>query len=87
MLTVCPNWISFFSMGLVWLSLRIKLFRSKMSLVCGRDKIKLDAWTCKSMLSFVKMKTHKKLGSVVASFGLVWFIAWFVLFDPCPHYI
>ena len=44
-------------------TLRIKLFRTKMSLVLQKDKIKLDAWVCKSMLSFVKMKTHKRLGS------------------------
>ena len=44
--------------------LRIKLFRHKMSLVCQKDRIKVDAWTAKSMLSFIKMKTHKNLGSV-----------------------
>ena len=43
---------------------RIKLFRHKMSLVCQKDRIKVDAWTAKSMLSFIKMKTHKNLGSV-----------------------
>lgn len=45
---------------------RIKLFRSKMNLIPQKDKVKLDAWTAKSMLSFVKMKTHKNLGSHVA---------------------
>ena len=49
--------------------IRIKLFRNKMSLIPQKDKVKLDAWTTKSMLSFVKMKTHKNLGSHVA---LVW---------------
>ena len=46
--------------------LRIKLFRTKLHLVPQKEKVKLDAWTVKSMLSFVKMKTHKKLGSVVS---------------------
>lgn len=50
-------------------TLRIKLFRMKMNLVGQRDKIKLDSWTCKSMLSFIKMKTHKNLGSVVSCSG------------------
>ena len=36
-----------------------------MSLIPQKDKVKLDAWTTKSMLSFVKMKTHKNLGSHV----------------------
>ena len=34
-----------------------------MNLVPQKDKVKIDAWTCKSMLSFIKMKTHKKLPS------------------------
>ena len=45
---------------------RIKTLRTKMNLVPQKDKVKLDAWTCKSMLSFVKMKTHKDLGSHVS---------------------
>ena len=45
---------------------RIKLFRSKMHLIPQKDKVKLDAWTAKSMLSFIKMRTHKNLGSHVA---------------------
>lgn len=49
-------------------ALRIKVYRSKMSLVPSKEKVRLDAWTCKSMCSFVKMKTHKKLGSVVSRF-------------------
>ena len=44
--------------------LRIKLFRIKMNLVPQKDKVKLDAWCCKSMLSFIKGKTNKNLGSV-----------------------
>ncbi|CAK9032793.1 unnamed protein product [Durusdinium trenchii] len=43
--------------------LKIKLFRTKMNLIPQKDKVKLDAWTCKSLLSFVKMKTRKHLGS------------------------
>lgn len=43
--------------------LRIKTFRLKLSLVPDKDRVRLDAWTCKSMLSFIKMKTHKRLGS------------------------
>ena len=50
--------------------LRIRLFRMKMSLVCQKDKIRLDCWTLKSMLSFVKMKTHKRLGSKVSCFRI-----------------
>ena len=50
---------------------RIKIFRNKMSLVCQKDKIKLDAWTCKSMLSFIKMKTHKNLGSADSRLDLL----------------
>ena len=42
---------------------RIKVFRNKLSLIPQKDKVKLDAWTCKSFLSFIKMKTHKRLGS------------------------
>lgn len=45
---------------------RIKVFRSKMHLIPNKDMVKCDAWTCKSFLSFVKMKTHKKLGSAVS---------------------
>jgi hypothetical protein len=37
-----------------------------MNLIPNKDKVRLDAWTAKSMLSFVKMKTHKDLGSHVA---------------------
>lgn len=47
---------------------KIKLFRHKLHLVPQKDKLKLDAWTVKSMLSFIKMKTHKKLGSVESWF-------------------
>lgn len=47
-------------------NLRIKLFRTKMNLIPQKDKVKLDAWTCKSLLSFVKMKTRKHLGSKVS---------------------
>lgn len=36
-----------------------------MNLVPQKDKVKLDAWCCKSMLSFIKGKTNKNLGSVV----------------------
>ena len=45
---------------------RIKLYRSKMSLVPSKDMIKLDSWVCKSFLSFIMMKTHKHLGSQAA---------------------
>ena len=65
---------------------RIKLFRHKMSLVCQKDRIKLDAWTAKSMLSFIKMKTHKNLGSVDSWMDLVvrrfWNLVGFI-----PNYI
>ena len=50
--------------------LRIRLFRTKMNLVCQKEKIKLDCWTLKSMLNFVKMKTHKRLGSKVSCFRI-----------------
>ena len=45
---------------------RIKLLRSKMNLVPQKDKVRLDSWCCKSMVSFIKMKTRKGLGSVVS---------------------
>jgi len=52
--------------------LRIKIFRAKMNLIPQKDKVKLDAWTTKSMLSFVKMKTHKNLGSHVPLTWILW---------------
>jgi hypothetical protein len=45
---------------------RIKLYRSKMSLVPSKDMIKVDSWVCKSFLNFIMMKTHKHLGSQAA---------------------
>eukprot|EP00438_Fugacium_kawagutii_P032050 Skav228643 [mRNA] locus=scaffold5539:31121:34175:- [translate_table: standard] len=51
-----------------------------MNLVCQPDKMKLDAWTCKTMLSFIKMKTHKKLGSVAPRSK----IADHIYFFPAP---
>lgn len=63
-------------------TLRIKVFRAKMHMVPSKDIVKLDAWTCKSMLSFVKMKTHKKLGSVVARLILyMLFLGWYCIFN------
>ena len=48
---------------------RIKLFRSKMHPVPQKEKVKLDCWSCKTFCSFIKMKTHKKLGSVAPWLG------------------
>ena len=48
-----------------------------MHLIPNKDMVKCDAWTCKSFLSFVKMKTHKKLGSAVSWLkGKIIYIVW-----------
>ncbi len=45
------------------MALRVKLLRDHLHMPPDKSRVKLDAWNAKTLCSFVKMKTSKRLAS------------------------